>query len=170
MKYNTDKGTLEYNGAIYPVVLVKDHLQNITESITQAISLYTQKMPVALDFSNLRERGSKTSSTGTSTGAASFAETMDNMVLPIRDDSYPYIPLALMKETHLDFEEFKTVKLEMVPKLWRSEDWYKIELVKFDLPSDSVPESNGKITPYWELDSKEQAKIREQREKDCLWP
>lgn len=150
------------NGVKYKVIKVEDHLQNIVLEITKALDSYAHKKAIALDFSGLRKKGMATSHTGVTSGAASFAVTLDNMIQPFvagRTDAKEFpIPVAILDKTHPDFEEFA----QFTPKTIIFHDGSNlVERLKEN------PKDNGKVTPYWELSKKDQQEVTEQREKNA---
>jgi len=173
VKYDKSMKAVVHNGKTYPVTIVKDHLTHIVEAITTSTILYTRSIPTALDFSNLRKRGAKTSSTGESTGAASFAEMLDNTVTPLSIEDSSIKPLAILKDTHPDIEEFrKTTPVKTVIKIVRSEDWSILEVVETSVEVEKpvAEEKKEKWTPFWKLSKEDQIKWSEIREKRSRFP
>ena len=101
---------MEINGTDYEVVVVKDHLEHITKAISNALASFTHGEAIALDFSELRPRGARTSGEGYSTGAASFVKTFGDMIKILANDHVKrYKPAAILVQSHQDFPEFKSL-------------------------------------------------------------
>lgn len=111
---------MKINGIEYKVVRVEDHLVNIAEALSEGLAHWANGEAVALDFNDLRARGSKTSFEGVSTGAASFVKTFNDMVHCLsRPNVKRPTPVALLAETHPDFKEFNgldTPEIIRLPK------------------------------------------------------
>jgi len=147
----------------YTVVEVKDHLADIMTSISGAVSDYMHGKAIALDFSLLRKRGARTSSSsGVSTGAASFAIAFDNAITPIISavDTHRHMPVAILKEGHPDFQEFSNAKTISITFIARSDDHKKIYI-----PEPIELEGAEGLKPRWKLTKEELKKDLEKLER-----
>ena len=139
---------INYDGKVYKVIVVTDHLAAISKAVSEGVESYLRGEAVALEFSSLRERGAKTSHKGESSGAASFAELFDKSISPVIAKSH-IKPIAMIKESHKDFEEFKNYEPTAIIYLARDEGWANIY----------VPEA--RIRPRWELSKEELKKVNQ---------
>ena len=111
----------------YIITVVEDHLEDITKAMATGLTHFARGGAVALDFSDLRPRGSKTShGDGESTGAASFAKTFADMVQILSNVNAEkrYKPIIMLDEGHADFKEFEGINSDAVLKIThRRDDW-----------------------------------------------
>lgn len=160
-KYTFDRSTSTLNvtgiSTPYVVVSVVDHLEDIMKATTGALSDFTKGQAIALDFSAIRPRGSKTSHAGVATGPASFAKAFTDLiqVMSTVDDKVRFKPIAILQDNHQDLEEYLGLTSTEVIFLVRNADWSNIHDVHVE----------EKPIPNWELDSKELTELNSERSK-----
>jgi ribonucleotide reductase alpha subunit len=122
---NGHKDRLIVEDTTYFVDTVCDHLEQITNAITGGLKDFVRGGAVALDFSDLRQRGAKTSTDGISTGAASFVKTFADMIeiMSNQNAEKRYKPVVILSEGHPDFAEYKNIKTDAIIKLSRKDGW-----------------------------------------------
>ena len=153
--YNYMESKLTVDGTDYIVVSVVDHLEDIMKATTGALADYTRGKAVALDFSAIRPRGSKTSHAGVATGPASFAKAFADLihVMSNVDDDVRVKPIAIVLDSHPDFVEYSELVSKEVVFLSRNADWSDIK----DVHGFQKP------IPNWELTSTELNEVNSER-------
>ena len=141
---------LQVNEVLVPIIAVEDHLDKIMEMISLGLNKYAADKLTALDFSSLRERGSKTSHTGISTGAASFAKMFSDLAGTINNSKIK--PIVILRDDHKDFPEYAKLSSDTVIFLRRNNIW------------EEVSEITSKKKPNWELTREE---LRKENERRC---
>lgn len=168
ISYNDQERVLRVNDVPYQTILIEDKLESIVKATTEALVAFVKGNAIALDFSLLRPRGTKTSSTGISTGAASFAKTFADMLKAVsyENSSTRIKPIVLLSWEHADYPEYEEMNLDTVIQISRTNDWDATKFVVAKpkpIPKPVVVALPEKEIPFWKLSLEERSEIRKDR-------
>lgn len=153
--------------------MVEDHLEAIVNAMNFTLNEYTTTTKGhALDFSNIRKRGSSTSHAGIATGPVSFIKALDDLITPLSSLNRNAVkPIAVLVDTHPDFKEMFLIlnEVKSLTLLRRSGDWKQLSQLEA-LPVAGVPlREEDVLKPNWHL-TKEELQVEKERRRRMASP